>query len=191
MISLRFHGRGGQGVVTAAELCAIAAFKAGLFSQAIPFFGVERSGAPIQSFARIDKSPIRLREHIYEPNVIVVQDESLLASTDILFGADAKTLIVINSEKTAGTLAKEISADKIQSFKPLAKNIIPAPATKIALEIFQKNIVNTTLLGALINKIPGITLESLEAAIKEKFGDKGETIISKNIVAIKKVAETK
>ena len=188
MISLRFHGRGGQGVVTAAELCAIAAFKAGLFSQAIPFFGVERSGAPIQSFARINQTPIRLREHIYEPNVIVIQDESLLNSTDILFGADSKTLIVINSEKSASDLAKVIATEKIQSFKPLAKNIIAAPATKIALEIFQKNIVNTTLLGALINKISGINFDSLSDAIKEKFADKGETIISQNILAIKKIS---
>jgi len=99
MKQVRIHGRGGQGVVTAAELIAIAAFNDGHKAQAFPSFGVERTGAPIEAFARIDDKPIRLREHIYEPDVLIIQDSSLLATVAVTHGSNKKTIIIINSSK--------------------------------------------------------------------------------------------
>jgi len=175
MIQIRIHGRGGQGVVTAAELIAIAAFKDGKQAQAFPFFGVERTGAPVESYARIDDQPIITREQIYRPDILIIQDDSLLNNIDIARGADRKTKAVINT-------AKKISDLKINL--PRA-NIYMIDASKIAMEIIGKNIVNTVILGAFA-KITGlISLKSLELAIREKFAGHDE-LIEKNIKAIEK-----
>jgi len=183
MIQIRIHGRGGQGVVTAAELIAIAGFKEGLYSQALPSFGVERSGAPIQAFARLDQEAIIVREHIYQPNFIIIQDASLLASVDVLFGADKKTIVMVNTGKSPTEIFKTIKAQKIQSFVPNASNIKTIDATKIALQIFGKNLMNTIILGAFAKISGHISLKSLHLAIAEKFSSKGKDIISKNQTA--------
>lgn len=176
MTQIRIHGRGGQGVVTASELIAIAAFEDGNFSQAFPSFGVERTGAPIEAYTRIDKDFIRIREHIYEPDILVVLDPTLLKVVDVTKGCDKKTLAIINTAEKTENL--EINLPK--------ENIFTVDATKIALDIFGKNIANTTILGALAGKTEIITLKSLEKAIKEKFAGKGKNIINKNIKAVKK-----
>ena len=174
MIQIRIHGRGGQGVVTAAELITIAAFKSGLQAQAFPSFGVERTGAPVESYVRLDDQPIILREQIYQPNVLIIQDVSLLDSVDITKGADKKTIIIINTAKTKENL--KINLPKA--------NIYTIDATKIALEIIGKNIVNTVILGAFA-KITGLVdLSSLKQAIQEKFSSR-PYLIEKNIKAIK------
>jgi len=183
MIQIRIHGRGGQGVVTAAELIAIAGFKEGLYSQALPSFGVERSGAPIQAFARLDREAIIVREHIYQPNFIIIQDASLLASVDVLFGADKKTTVMINTSKSPKEILKAIKIQKIQSFIPDISNIKTIDATKIALQIFGKNLMNTVILGAFAKLSGHISLKSLHLAITEKFSQKGNDIISKNQTA--------
>ena len=171
---IRVHGRGGQGVVTAAELIAMAAFYDGLESQAFPNFGVERSGAPIQSYVRIGKQKILSREQVYNPDFLIIQDSSLLNSSDLLSGVNNKTQIIINS--------KENNWPKLKN----KKNIFFCPATEIALEIIGKNIVNTVILGSFIKKTGIISLNSLKKAIKEKFKDKDDIIIDKNIKAIEK-----
>ncbi len=176
---IRIHGRGGQGVVTAAELIAIAAFYDGLEAQAFPNFGVERTGAPIQAYARISKKKITTREHIYEPTVLVIQDSSLLDSGNILAGINDKTKIIIN--------AKENRWEELKD----KKNLYFSPATEIALEIIGKNIVNTVILGAFAKYSKLVSLESLKKAIKIKFKDKGEKIIEKNIKAIEKAFSSK
>ena len=107
MLEIRIHGRGGQGSVTAAYLLAMAAFEEGFYAQAFPNFGVERRGAPVEAFVRISKKPIRLREHIYHPEVLIIQDPTLIQAVDVLQGAHKDTKIIINSEKTA-ILEKEI-----------------------------------------------------------------------------------
>ncbi len=175
MTQIRIHGRGGQGVVTAAELIAIAAFHEGKQAQAFPSFGVERTGAPIEAFVRISDQPIRTREHVYRPDILIIQDSTLLATVKLTEGCSKSTKVIINT-----TEAKE----KINIDLP-KKNIFTIDATKIALEIIGKNIVNTVILGTFA-KITGlISLNSLAEAIKEKFNDKGEEIINKNIKAIK------
>ena len=178
MEQVRIHGRGGQGVVTAAELIAIAAFHEGKHAQAFPNFGVERSGAPIQSYARISDQEIITHEQIYEPSVLIIQDATLIGHVDVFSGADKNTTIIINGAK-----------DNYSDLKLKTKKIYFTPATEIALEIFGKNIVNTIILGAFSKYTKLISLSSLEKAIKEKFKDKGEEIIKKNIQAIKKIYE--
>jgi len=175
MEQVRVHGRGGQGVVTAAELIAIAAFYDKKESQAFPNFGVERSGAPIQSFARIDNQPIITREQIYQPTVLIIQDATLIGTVDVFAGATRDTKIIINSPKNCWPeLNKKYS------------QVYCSPATEIALEIFGKNIVNTIILGAFAKYTGLISLESLEKAIRQKFATKGKEIIAKNILAIEK-----
>lgn len=183
MKQIRLHGRGGQGVVTAAELIAIAAFADGYEAQAFPSFGVERTGAPIQAFARIDKTFIKTREQIYNPDVLVILDSSLLETVDMTSDCNKDTLIVINTAKDKESLSLTFGPKKTPL--PL-KNIFAVDATKIAMKIFGKNLANTTILGALAKAIPLISLEGMKKAIKEKFEEKGKEIISKNIKAVEK-----
>lgn len=176
MYQIRIHGRGGQGVVTAAELIAIAAFADGREAQAFPSFGVERTGAPIESFTRIDNKPIRIREHVYHPDVLIILDPSLLNTVDVTKGCKEDTLVIINTAKEKRELKLNLPA----------KNIYPVDATKIALEIIGKNIVNTIILGAFSKATNLISLNSLKKAIEQKFEDKGKDIVNKNIKAVEK-----
>lgn len=178
MIQIRIHGRGGQGVVTAAEILAQAAFLDGAYTQAFPAFGVERSGAPIQSFVRIDDKPIITREQIYSPDILIVQDQSLLKEKEVLAGTDKNTILIINSPEK-----KEILAELLDK-KINKQNIHPSPATAIALELLGKNLVNTVILGAFAKATGLVSLKSLSLAIADKFKDKGEAIIAKNTKAV-------
>jgi pyruvate ferredoxin oxidoreductase gamma subunit len=176
MTQIRIHGRGGQGVVTAAELIAIAAFQGGKEAQAFPSFGVERTGAPIEAFARIDDKPIRTREHVYAPDVLIIQDPTLLSVVDVEKGSHDKTLVIVNSTKTKEKLGLKLPKD----------NIFVLDATKIALDEIGKNIVNTVILGAFAKATGLITLDGLKHAIEQKFKIKGQAIVEKNINAITK-----
>lgn len=175
MEQIRIHGRGGQGVVTAAELIALAAFYEGYESQAFPNFGVERTGAPIQSFARISKELIITREQIYIPTILIIQDSTLLDSVDVFVGATKNTIVIINSKE-----------NKWPELSARFKNLHFTAATEVAMEIFGKNMVNTVILGAFAKYTGLVSLESLKKAITEKFKDKENTIIEKNILAITK-----
>ncbi len=174
MKQIRIHGRGGQGVVTAAELIAIAAFNDGQEAQAFPSFGVERTGAPIESFVRLDSKPIKTREHVYHPDILIIQDATLLDAIDVTKGCRPKTMVIINTAKNKNEIKINLPA----------KNIYPLDATKIALEIIGKNIVNTVILGAFARTTKLVSLAGLKKAIRQKFNDKGEDVINKNIKAI-------
>lgn len=176
MYQIRIHGRGGQGVVTAAELIAIAAFNDGKKAQAFPSFGVERTGAPIEAFARIDTKPIRTREHIYEPSVLIVQDPTLLDVVDVAKGCNEDTVVIINTSKPKSSIDLKISK----------ANLYVLDATKIALEELGRNIVNTVILGAFASATGLVSLESLEKAVEQKFASKGKAMVEKNISAIKR-----
>lgn len=181
---IRIHGRGGQGVVAMAEMLAIAFFADGYQVQAFPNFGVERSGAPIQSYVRISRKDILTREHIYEPDILLILDSTLIGKANIFSGVKKTTKIIINTNLNLSELIESI---KIKTKLPKEfdfKNIISIDATNIALNIFGKNIVNTAMLGSLVN-IPGLLkLESAKIAIKKKFSDKGNDIVEKNIKAV-------
>ncbi|SFM72525.1 pyruvate ferredoxin oxidoreductase subunit gamma [Methanolobus profundi] len=170
MKEIRIHGRGGQGSVTAAELLAVAAFADGKFSQAFPAFGVERRGAPVQAFTRINDEPIRLRSQIYEPDYVIVQDPTLLEVVDVASGLKEDGILIINSD---------FDADKFD-IDTKAK-IMTVNATKIALDIIGRPIVNTVLLGAFAGATGEIQPESIMEAVKERFpgkvGDKNAEAI--------------
>jgi len=176
MIQIRLHGRGGQGVVTAAELIAISAFYQGKESQAFPSFGVERTGAPIEAFARIDDSLIRTREHVYKPDVLIIQDPTLLGTVDVTKGCNNKTKVIINTTKSKNEININLPPE----------NIYTLDATKIALEELGRNIVNTVILGAFAKVTGLVSIESLKKAIEEKFKPKGPELVNKNIKAIER-----
>ncbi len=172
MAEIRIHGRGGQGSVTAAELIAVAAFYGGKASQAFPNFGVERRGAPVTAYARIEDKYIRLRSQITEPDFIIVQDASLVGGVDVFAGAKKGTVVLINTEKEA----KDFVAPKGVEVKTIK-------ATELGMEIIGKPIINTILLGAFAAMSGLITIEAMERAIKERFaGEIGE----KNVEAAKR-----
>jgi len=176
MKQVRVHGRGGQGVVTAAELIAIAAFNHGWETQAFPSFGVERTGAPIEAFARLDKKPIRTREQIQEPDVLIIQDATLIGTVDLTRGCGKDTLVIINTTKSKDELDIDLPKE----------DIFVIDATKIALDILGRNIVNTVILGAFAKATGYFTLEDLVKAVKQKFAGKNEKMINNNIDAVTK-----
>lgn len=184
IVQIRFHGRGGQGVVTGAEIIAVAAFKAGKYAQAFPFFGVERTGAPIQAFARISEEPIIIREQIYDPNIVMIQDATLLSNPSVIAGTDKQTTFIVNTTKTAAEVAEIIALNPGSKLKPVVSQIIAIDATDIAMKIIGRNIVNTVILGTLAKITNLVGLKELTDTIKEKFSGKDEKIISNNIEAI-------
>jgi pyruvate ferredoxin oxidoreductase gamma subunit len=179
MVQIRIHGRGGQGVVTAAELIAIAAYIEGWQTQAFPSFGVERTGAPIEAFARIDKKPIRTREHVYAPDVLIIQDASVMDAVDVDHGAGKNTKVIINTAQPKANIRLNLPKE----------NIYTIDATKIAMEELGRNIVNTVILGAFAKVTGLVGLPALEKAIAEKFQEKGQALVDKNINAIKRAFE--
>ncbi|HOZ53285.1 MAG TPA: 2-oxoacid:acceptor oxidoreductase family protein [bacterium] len=185
MEQIRIHGRGGQGVVAMAEILAIAFHNNGQITQAFPHFGVERSGAPIQSFVRISNQEISTREHIYEPDFLIILDDSLVGRVNLFIGLKKTTKIIINYSLSQDELLEKINQES--KIKVDKKNIFPVKASKIALEVFGKNMVNTIMLGALTT-IPGlIKIDSVKRAVQEKFSEKGAEIIEKNFLAIDKI----
>ncbi len=165
MIEIRIHGRGGQGSVTLAEILAIAAFYENKYAQAFPSFGVERRGAPVQAFLRIDDKPILIRSHIYNPDYIIVQDPTLVDVVNVTEGLKKGGVIVINTEKDI----------KFEDYKTYRIN-----ATKIALETLGVPIVNTAMAGAFIAVTEIVSFESLKKAIEKRLPKR---IVDKNIKA--------
>jgi pyruvate ferredoxin oxidoreductase gamma subunit len=174
MITVRIHGRGGQGNVTLAELIAMAAFYNGKQVQAFPVFGVERKGSPVTAFVKINDKFISSRQQVYEPDYILVLDPSLVAIANVLTGAKKNTAVIINSDK----LPEQVCPG-------YAGKVYCVPVLKMALEIIGKPIINTAMLGAFA-KISGlIKIDAAERAIKEHLGEKYEgDIIDKNIKAL-------
>jgi len=168
-IEIRWHGRGGQGAVTSAELLALAAIAEGKFAQALPSFGPERRGAPVLAFNRISiDNPIRIRAAVTAPDIVVVLDPGLLSITDVTSGLKPDGTLVINSSKSADNIKSEL----VGSWKLAVVN-----ATAIAREILGVSIVNTTMLGALIKATSIVSLESLHEPIQERFGARAKNNI--------------
>jgi len=192
MIEIRLHGRGGQGVVTGAEIIAIAAFHEGKYSQAFPHFGVERSGAPIQSFARVDDKFINLREHIKTPDVVIIQDSSLLSTdTSLLDGLKNNGIILINTgenlKKTFTNFGKILinkQNEIILTSKKKKFKVLAIDGTSIALKILGRPIVNTLMALELAKATDIITMESVKKALKQKFEG---VLLEKNLELAKAV----
>ena len=172
MVEIRIHGRGGQGVVTAADLTAMAAFKEGNYAQAFPSFGSERTGAPVVSFCRISDSPIRSREPVLEPDIVIVQDPTLLTVIDVFAGIKPDGYALINTSKTVAELRADGILDKL--FESLSgeqgeERVITVPATEIAREHVGRPLPNAALLGAAAAFTGVLDLKSVEEAIHERF----------------------
>ncbi len=164
MLQIRIHGRGGQGVVTAAELLSIAAFEQGRHAQAFPSFGSERTGAPVVAFCRIDDLPIRLREPILAPDVLIVQDPTLLHQVDVFQGLDPDGYVLINSRRGFAELGLGEITDRYR-----ADRLITVPATQIALRHLGRPLPNAVLLGGFAALTGLISLDAVAHAIHDKF----------------------
>jgi len=177
LIEIRWHGRGGQGAVTSAELLAKAAIIEEKYAQAFPAFGPERRGAPVVAFDRIDsQKPIRVRAEIREPDVVIVLDPTLLSVVKVTAGLKPKGILVINTSKNFATIEKDFGTDW---------KLALVDANKIAREVLGVPIVNTTMLGALLKAMAVVKMESLVEPIKERF----DRLAEKNFNAVKKAYE--
>ena len=164
-------GRGGQGAVTSSRVLAIAAYKDGKYSQAFPNFGVERMGAPVRSYARIDKKFINLREQVYQAEYAIVLDATLLTG----FHETVTDTIIVNSNKDPSEIKINTKA-KIRC----------VDITKVALEVIGKPFVNIAALGAFAAISGEVTIKGLEAAVQQQMGSKGP-IVEKNLKAVEEV----
>ena len=174
LIEFRWHGRGGQGAVTSAELVAQAAISEGKYAHAFPSFGPERRGAPVLAFVRISsQEPIRIRAEIAQPDIVVVLDPGLLRIVDVTSGLKQNGVLVINTRKSFQDVEAEL---KVKC--KLAK----VDATSIAREILGLPITNTTMVGALVRATGVVELESLFEPLRHRFGRLAE----KNIKAMQK-----
>lgn len=177
MKEIRVHGRGGQGAVSTGQILAIAAFHDGKESQTFPKFGVERAGAPVEAFVRIDDNKINVRSQVYEPEVVIILEPSLIEAVDVTAGLKKKGLIIVNTNKKPKDL--NIGGDH---------DVRTIDATAIALDVFGKPIVNTAMLGAYSAMTKDVSLGSLKKAIDEVFlYTKGEKISSLNKKCIEEV----
>ena len=184
MFEIRFHGRGGQGVVTAAEILSVAAFIEGKHAQAFPSFGSERMGAPVISFCRIDDKEIRLREPILQPDVVIVQDPTLFKSVDVLGGLKSAGYLLVNSNKTFA----DLHIDKIAAELPVGHSCT-VPATELALANIGRPLPNAALLGAFAALTQLVRLDSVATAIRQAFpGKVGEANVTAATAAYEAVA---
>ena len=179
LIEIRWHGRGGQGAKTASLLLADAAFNTGKYIQGFPEYGPERMGAPITAYNRISNTPITIHSNIYEPDYVVVVDDTLLSAVDVTAGLKSGGAIVINTTKD------------YEDLKPFLKNyegsVYCIDARKISIEALGKYFPNTPMLAAIV-KVSGIMsdedfLKDMEGSFKHKFAKKPE-VIEGNMKAI-------
>ncbi len=161
MLEVRWHGRGGMGSVTSAELFAAAAIDEGKYAQSFPSFGPERRGAPVTAYLRISDDFIRVRTDITKPDVLVVIDPKLLDQIDVTVGLKDDGKIIVNSPMSAKELKKKYD------FK---WSVSTVDAMKIARETIKLPIANTAMMGALNRVTQAISMESLEERLKERFG---------------------
>lgn len=177
MFQIRIHGRGGQGVVTAAELLSIAAFREGKYAQAFPSFGSERMGAPVAAFCRIDEKPIRLRDPIAAPDALIIQDPTLLHEPSTFSGLRADGFVIVNTHKDPDG----IGLSGLKRSLP-AGHLVCIPATELARTHIGRPIPNVVMLAAFAALTKTIRLDHLAEAISEKFS---QEIAGKNIRAAK------
>ncbi|MBT3320289.1 MAG: pyruvate synthase [Clostridia bacterium] len=183
-IEIRWHGRGGQGAKTASLLLADVAFSQGLYVQGFPEYGPERMGAPITAYTRLSSAPIRVHSNIYEPDYVVVMDETLVGPVDVTAGLSKDGAIVINSSKDPSELAALIS--------DYAGRVYTVDAASISMQTIGRNIPNTPLLAAVV-KVSGamdetIFIENMRHSFEHKFADKPE-VIEGNLKALKMAME--
>ena len=174
IVEFRWHGRGGQGAWTASELLARTALYEGKYIQSFPEFGPERMGAPVTAFTRISTEPIRIHCAVYEPDVVVVLDPTLLKTVPVTSGLNENGIIIINSADEPAKVKETLKMEK--------GKLWTIPATEIALRILGLPITNTALLGTVARATSIVTLESIEKIVKERFRS---DLAEKNFAVIK------
>ncbi len=175
LMEIRWHGRGGQGIVSVSRLLADAALAENKYVQSFPEFGPERSGAPVRGFTRISDEPISIHSQIYEPNIVVVVDPTLLSSGNVASGLAKDGIIIANSERKPEEIKKTL--------KTKDAHVYSVDARRIALDILGRPIYNTAMLGALIKVAPLTSMESIEKVIRLRFPG---TMGKKNVEAMKR-----
>ena len=176
MFQIRLHGRGGQGVVSGAEMLSVAAFLEGRHAQAFPSFGSERMGAPVMAFCRIDDKEIRLREPVLDPDALIVQDPTLLHQVDLFSGLRSDGCVLINSTRGFDELGLSGLA------RARGLSLYSLPATELALKHVGRAVPNAALLGGFAAVTGLIALASVVAAITQKFPG---AIAERNVAAAK------
>lgn len=171
---IRWHGRGGQGAWTASELLAKAAILEGRYIQSFPEFGPERMGAPMAAYTRISDEPIKLHCSIYNPNVVVVLDPTLLKTVKITQGLAENGILVVNTRENPAELRKKLDI--------ASQKVWTVPATDIAIKVLNLPITNTSMLGAAARAASLVKLESIEKVIRERFQP---TLAERNIAVIR------
>lgn len=164
MFQVRIHGRGGQGVVTAAEMLSLAAFGEGRHAQAFPSFGSERTGAPVVSFCRVDDRPIRTREPIVDPDAVIIQDPTLLYQVDVFGGLRPDGYVLINSERAFADLGL---SDLYERYDP--RRLLTVPAGELARKAVGRPLPNAALLGGFAAAAGLISLDAVSDAIRQTF----------------------
>jgi pyruvate ferredoxin oxidoreductase gamma subunit len=164
MFQVRFHGRGGQGVVTAAELLASAAFSEGRHAQAFPSFGSERMGAPVMSFCRIDDKPIRTHEPVSEPDALIIQDQTLLHQADLFAGLSPEGYMLVNSARGFGELGLD---EFVKDFH--RERLLVVPASALAMTHLGRPLPGAPMLGGFAALTGMVSLDSVVAAINGRF----------------------
>jgi pyruvate ferredoxin oxidoreductase gamma subunit len=182
MFQIRIHGRGGQGVVSGAEMLSVAAFLEGRYAQAFPSFGSERMGAPVMAFCRIDDKEIRLREPVLAPDALIIQDSTLLHQVDLFNGVPKRGFILINSTRSFDEMGLGGFALGVQQYR-----MCTVPATDLALKLVGRAVPNVPMLGGFAAITGAITLASLVAAIRQKFP---AAVAEKNVAAATEAFET-
>jgi len=160
LTEVRFHGRGGQGAWTASLLLAQAGLKEERYIQSFPTFGPERAGAPITAYTRISDEPIRLHSSVYEPDVVVVLDPTLLGPA-VSVGVKPDTKLAVNTSQTPAEVREMLGIGEVETWV--------LDATSLALKVLGRPITNTAMLGAIVKATGIVKLDSLLAAVQERF----------------------
>jgi len=179
MFQVRIHGRGGQGVVTAAEMLSVAAFREGRHAQAFPSFGSERTGAPVVAYCRIDDREIRVREPIMAPDALIIQDPTLVHQVDLFAGLKPGGMVILNTARSFAALGL---ADLQEKYRTMT-----VPASELARKHVGRPLPNAALLGAFSAFSGQISLHAVTAAIRDKFAGR---IAEGNVAAASEAFET-
>ena len=164
MFQVRFHGRGGQGVVTAADLLALAAFEDGLFAQAFPSFGSERTGAPVVSYCRLGHQVIRTRAPVVEPDALVVLDPTLVHQVELFSGLRSEGYVLVNTTRTLDELGLAALADGRPSDR-----LATVPATELARCKIGRPLANAAILGSFAALTERVSIGAITSAIRDRF----------------------
>lgn len=182
MLEIRWHGRGGQGAVSAAKLLATAALRGGKYFQAFPEYGPERRGAPVQAFTRIDDKPIRVFAQVAEPDIVVVLDSTLIGKIPLTLGLADDGILVANFDGSPQELRERIGLQ--------GKKVFTVNASAIATDLLGKAITNTTMVGALVRIADVLNLEQVIDEVREMFGDKLKAeLVEANVQALRRAHE--